>query len=159
MDRLCDLVVRVTGYRSGGPGRFPALPDFLRSSESGTGPTHPLSTMRSYMKEKVAAAVYKNRDYGHTGSAAVTTLHPSIRKVGTNFADKFARELRPRSLFINIRCDTDTDTCIFVCIFVHICVNSFHRCYTRFGAHPNYIHIKIVVKTTFKCFSIKQRHR
>jgi hypothetical protein len=31
-DRLCDLVVRVPGYRS-----FPALPDFLRSSGSGTG--------------------------------------------------------------------------------------------------------------------------
>jgi hypothetical protein len=32
-DRLCGLVVRVPGHRS----RFPALPDFLRSSGSGTG--------------------------------------------------------------------------------------------------------------------------
>jgi hypothetical protein len=36
-DRLCGLVVRVPGYRS----RFPVLPDFLRSSETGTGSTQP----------------------------------------------------------------------------------------------------------------------
>jgi hypothetical protein len=35
-DRLCGLVVRVSGDRSRGPGvLFPALPDFLRSSGSG----------------------------------------------------------------------------------------------------------------------------
>jgi hypothetical protein len=39
-DRLCDLLVRVPGYRSRGPGfDSPALPDFLRSSGSGTGST------------------------------------------------------------------------------------------------------------------------
>jgi hypothetical protein len=43
---------------------------------------------------------------------------------------------------------TDTD----ICIFVHICVHSFRRCYTRFGAYPNYTHIKIFVKITCKCF-------
>jgi hypothetical protein len=26
-DRLCGLVVRVLGYRSGGPGSIPALPE------------------------------------------------------------------------------------------------------------------------------------
>jgi hypothetical protein len=39
---------------------------------------------------------------------------------------------------------TDTDICIFVCIFVHICAymhHSFHRCYTRFGAYPNYMNV------------------
>jgi hypothetical protein len=36
-DRLCGLVVRVPGYRSRGP----ALPDFLRSSGSGTEFTQP----------------------------------------------------------------------------------------------------------------------
>jgi hypothetical protein len=41
-DRLSGLVVRVPGYRSRGPGfDFPALPDFLRSSGSGTGFTQP----------------------------------------------------------------------------------------------------------------------
>jgi hypothetical protein len=38
-DRLCGLVVRVSGYRYRGPG-FP-LPDFLSSSWSGTGSTQP----------------------------------------------------------------------------------------------------------------------
>jgi hypothetical protein len=41
-DRLCGLVVRVTGYRSRGPGLdSPALPGFLNSSVSGTGSTQP----------------------------------------------------------------------------------------------------------------------
>jgi hypothetical protein len=40
-DRLCGLVVRVPGYRSRGPGSIPTLPDFLRSSGSGTGSTQP----------------------------------------------------------------------------------------------------------------------
>jgi hypothetical protein len=41
-DRLCGLVVRVPGYRSRGPGfNSPVLPDFLRSSGSGTGSTQP----------------------------------------------------------------------------------------------------------------------
>jgi hypothetical protein len=38
-DRHCGLVVRVPGYRV--RLRFPALPDFLRSSGSGTGSTQP----------------------------------------------------------------------------------------------------------------------
>jgi hypothetical protein len=41
-DRLCGLVVRVSGCRCRGPGfDSPALPDFLRSSGSGTGSTQP----------------------------------------------------------------------------------------------------------------------
>jgi hypothetical protein len=38
---LCSLVIRIPGCRSRGPGRFTALPDFLRSSGSGTGSTQP----------------------------------------------------------------------------------------------------------------------
>jgi hypothetical protein len=41
---------------------------------------------------------------------------------------------------------TDTDICIFVRMYVHICVYSFHLCYIRFGAYPNHAHIKIIVK-------------
>jgi hypothetical protein len=41
VDRLCGLVVRVPDHRSRGPGSIPALPDFLRSSGSGTGSTQP----------------------------------------------------------------------------------------------------------------------
>jgi hypothetical protein len=39
--RLCGLVVRVLGYTSRGPGSISGLPDFLRSSGSGTGFTQP----------------------------------------------------------------------------------------------------------------------
>jgi hypothetical protein len=39
MDRFCGLVVKVPGYKS--RVRFPAQPDFLRSSGSGTGFTQP----------------------------------------------------------------------------------------------------------------------
>jgi hypothetical protein len=38
---ICGLVVRVSGYISRGPGLDPALPNFLRSSGSGTGSTQP----------------------------------------------------------------------------------------------------------------------
>jgi hypothetical protein len=47
MDRLCGLVVRVLGYRSGGPGSIPGTTRFSgkktrkTSSGSGTGSTQP----------------------------------------------------------------------------------------------------------------------
>jgi hypothetical protein len=44
LDRLCGLVVRVIGYRSGGPGLIPGTTRFSEkenSSESGTGSTQP----------------------------------------------------------------------------------------------------------------------
>jgi hypothetical protein len=37
--------------------------------------------MWSYWKEKVAAPVYKTEFNGRGGSAALTTQHPSIRKI------------------------------------------------------------------------------
>jgi hypothetical protein len=40
-DRLCCLVVRYLATAPEVRVRFPALPDFLRSSGSGTGFTHP----------------------------------------------------------------------------------------------------------------------
>jgi hypothetical protein len=40
-DRLCGLVVRVRGYRSGGPGSIPGTTR-KKSSGSGTGSTQPL---------------------------------------------------------------------------------------------------------------------
>jgi hypothetical protein len=38
---LCGLMVRVPRYGCKGPDSNPALPDFLRSSEPGTGSTQP----------------------------------------------------------------------------------------------------------------------
>jgi hypothetical protein len=40
-DRLCGLVVRVFGYRSGGPGSIPGTTKKKISSRSGTGSTQP----------------------------------------------------------------------------------------------------------------------
>jgi hypothetical protein len=36
-------------------------------------------------------------------------------------------------------------------------IHSFRRCYTRFGAYPNYIQIKMFVKTTCKGFQRKRK--
>jgi hypothetical protein len=41
LDRLCGLVVRVLGYRSGGPGSIPGTNRKKNSSGSGTGSTQP----------------------------------------------------------------------------------------------------------------------
>jgi hypothetical protein len=40
-DRLCGLVVRVFGYRSGGPGSIPGTTPPKKSNGSGTGFTQP----------------------------------------------------------------------------------------------------------------------
>jgi hypothetical protein len=48
--RLCGLVVRVPHYRSRGPGSIPGVPDFLRSSGSGTGSTGLMSTVKELAK-------------------------------------------------------------------------------------------------------------
>jgi hypothetical protein len=40
-DRLCGLVVRVLGYRSGGPGSIPGTTRGKKSNGSGTGSTQP----------------------------------------------------------------------------------------------------------------------
>jgi hypothetical protein len=40
-DRLCGLVVRVLGYRSGGPGSIPGTTRKKKSSVSGTRSTQP----------------------------------------------------------------------------------------------------------------------
>jgi hypothetical protein len=53
-DRLCGLVVRVLGYRSGGPGSIPGTTKKKKSSSgSGTGSTQPREyKLRSYLIEK-----------------------------------------------------------------------------------------------------------
>jgi hypothetical protein len=62
-DRLCGLVVRVLGYRSGSPGSIPGTTRFSggkkkeNSSGSGTGSTQPQSTTEELLNRKVAAPV------------------------------------------------------------------------------------------------------
>jgi hypothetical protein len=51
-DRLCGLVVRVLGYRYGGPGSIPGTTR-KKCSGSGTGCTQPREyKLRSYLIEK-----------------------------------------------------------------------------------------------------------
>jgi hypothetical protein len=51
-DRLCGLVVRVLGYRSGGPGSIPGTTR-KKSSGSGTGSTQSREyKLKSYLIEK-----------------------------------------------------------------------------------------------------------
>jgi hypothetical protein len=79
-DRLCGLVVRVLGYRSGGPGSIPGTTrkkNKLVGLER--GPLSLVSTTEELLDRKVAAPVYK------TENTAVGTRHadhvaPCIRK-------------------------------------------------------------------------------
>jgi hypothetical protein len=59
-DRLCGLALRVPGYRS----KFLALPDFLRSSGSGTWSTNLLSTTEELLGRKSSGSGLENREYG-----------------------------------------------------------------------------------------------
>jgi hypothetical protein len=56
IDRLCGLVVRVLGYRSGGPG---SIPGTTRKKVVGLerGPLSLLSTIEELLDRKVAAPV------------------------------------------------------------------------------------------------------
>jgi hypothetical protein len=78
IDRLCGLVVRVLGYRSGGAG---SIPGTTKKKVVGLerGPLSLVSTTEELLDRKVAAPVYK------TENTAVEIHHadhvaPSIRK-------------------------------------------------------------------------------
>jgi hypothetical protein len=79
-DRLCGPVVRVPGYRSRGPGRFPTLPDYLRSTGSEQGPLSLVSTIEELLRRNGSGSGLENREYGHRGYCALSALHPSMRK-------------------------------------------------------------------------------
>jgi hypothetical protein len=62
MDGLCGLVVRVLGYRSGGPG---SIPDTTwKSSEAGTGSTQPREYNREATLIEKSGFCLENREYG-----------------------------------------------------------------------------------------------
>jgi hypothetical protein len=53
LDRLCGLVVRVLGYRSGGPGSISGITRFSEGLER--GPLSLVSTTEELLDRKVAA--------------------------------------------------------------------------------------------------------
>jgi hypothetical protein len=65
--------------------RLPVLPDFLRSSGSGTGSSQPRSTIEELLGRKISGTGLENRDYGRRDSSP---WHPLSSKLGTNFFDK-----------------------------------------------------------------------
>jgi hypothetical protein len=56
-DRLCGLVVRVLGYRSGGPGSNPGTTRKKKVMGLERGPLSPVSTTEELLDRKVAAPV------------------------------------------------------------------------------------------------------
>jgi hypothetical protein len=59
-DRLCGLVVRVLGYRSGGPGSIPSTTRFSGGGQVvglERGPLSLVSTTEELLDRKVAASV------------------------------------------------------------------------------------------------------
>jgi hypothetical protein len=85
-DRLCDLVVRVPGYRSGGPGFDSRHYKKLLSLER--GPLSLVSTTEELLGSNSSGSGLESREDGRRDSSRWPrgTLDP--QKVGTNFADK-----------------------------------------------------------------------
>jgi hypothetical protein len=77
-DRLCGLVVRVPGYRSGGPG---SILGTTRKKLVGLewGPLNLVSTTEELLDRKTAAAVYKTENTA-VGIRHADHVAPSIRK-------------------------------------------------------------------------------
>jgi hypothetical protein len=77
-DRLCGLVVRDLGYRSGFPG---SIPGTTRKKVMGLerGPLSLVSTTEELLDRKVAAPVYKTENTA-VGIRHADHVPPSIRK-------------------------------------------------------------------------------
>jgi hypothetical protein len=56
MNRLCGLVVKILGYRSGGPGSIPALPEKKLVGPE-RGPASLVCTTEELLDRNVAAPV------------------------------------------------------------------------------------------------------
>jgi hypothetical protein len=76
-DRLCGLVVRVLGYRSGGPGSIPGTTKKVVGLER--GPFSLMSTTEELLGRKVAAPVYKTENTA-VGIRHADHVAPFIRK-------------------------------------------------------------------------------
>jgi hypothetical protein len=105
VDSLCGLVVRVLGYRSGGPGSIPGTTRKNRGSER--GPLSLMSSTEELLDRKVAAPVQKTENTA-VGIRHADHVEPSIRKIWQSLRRQaavarsvwFARGLRPWSFFL-----------------------------------------------------------
>jgi hypothetical protein len=86
-DRLCGLVVRVLGYRSGGPGLIPGT---TRKKIVGLerGALSLVSTTKELLDRKVAVSCLENREIRPEGSVTLTTWNLLSAQVGNHFVDK-----------------------------------------------------------------------
>jgi hypothetical protein len=78
-DRICGVVVRVSRYRSRGPGSIPGATRFPELVGLERGPLSLVSTIEELLESKNDDSGLEKRDYGIRGSAALTTLHLSTR--------------------------------------------------------------------------------
>jgi hypothetical protein len=86
-DRLCGLVVRILGYRSGGPGSIPSTTR-KKSSGSGTGSTQPREYNWGATWEKSSGSCLENWEYGSRDPSRWPRDTLYLQNVGNHFADK-----------------------------------------------------------------------
>jgi hypothetical protein len=108
IDRLCGLVVRVLGYRSGGPGSIPGTTRKKKQKKIvglERGPLSLVSTTEELLDRKVVAPVYKTENTAggirhavHVAPSLRTSWQSLRRQAAVAGSVSFARELRPRSL-------------------------------------------------------------
>jgi hypothetical protein len=79
LHRLCGLVVRVLGYRSGGLGSIPGTNRKKKGVGLERGPFSLVSTTEELLDRKVVASVYKTENTA-VGIRHADQVAPSIRK-------------------------------------------------------------------------------
>jgi hypothetical protein len=84
-DRLCGLVVRVLGCRSGGPGSISGTARKKKVVGLELGPLSLVSTTEELLDRKVAAPVYKTENTA-VGIRHADHVAPSIRKLAAAVA-------------------------------------------------------------------------